>query len=461
MNAITHREESASLVTADASAILAVIERAARDPAVDIEKMERLMAMAERMAERQAKADYNAALAEMQPNLPIVERRGMISVPAKDNKTGHDTPYALWEDVNEAIRPMLAEHGFALSFRVGKDSDRVVVTGVLSHRGGHSEETTLSLPMDTTGSKNNVQAIGSSVSYGKRYTAGALLNLTSRGEDDDGQSGGDRAGSAAFQKAVEVVNGWESATELQEWKKAHAPGLRDLLPAEEWKSSSPSSTVEAKRSKAAWPNDPDPHLRTALGGVDGPARRHGDGFGVFDHPRDRPQRRRKQGPPDLPLQARLRDHHRRASRRAIPTPSPTAGSRWSRKPGSLYAFDHDVEPALVGFVTNGRKGCSPDALVGDNGLLEIKTKAAHLHIECLLNGEFPPEHKAQCQGALLVCEREWIDLVIYWPKLPLITRRAYRDEPYLKDLSAAIDTFNGELDALVAKVRAYGMERAA
>ena len=193
MNAITHREESASLVTADASAILAVSERAARDPAVDIEKMERLMAMAERMAERQAKADYNAALAEMQPNLPIVERRGMISVPAKDNKTGHDTPYALWEDVNEAIRPMLAEHGFALSFRVGKDSDRVVVTGVLSHRGGHSEETTLSLPMDTTGSKNNVQAIGSSVSYGKRYTAGALLNLTSRGEDDDGKQGGGEA----------------------------------------------------------------------------------------------------------------------------------------------------------------------------------------------------------------------------------------------------------------------------
>jgi hypothetical protein len=235
MNAITHREESASLVTADASAILAVIERAARDPAVDIEKMERLMAMAERMAERQAKADYNAALAEMQPNLPIVERRGMISVPAKDNKTGHDTPYALWEDVNEAIRPMLAEHGFALSFRVGKDSDRVVVTGVLSHRGGHSEETTLSLPMDTTGSKNNVQAIGSSVSYGKRYTAGALLNLTSRGEDDDGQSGGDRAGSATFQKAVEVINGWSKIEELKDWKAKQAGGLQKMLSTDEWK----------------------------------------------------------------------------------------------------------------------------------------------------------------------------------------------------------------------------------
>lgn len=71
-----------------------------------------------------------------------------------------------------------------------KEADRIEVTGVLSHREGHFEETMLSLPMDTTGSKNNVQAIGSSISYAKRYTAGALLNITSRGEDDDGTAAG-------------------------------------------------------------------------------------------------------------------------------------------------------------------------------------------------------------------------------------------------------------------------------
>jgi hypothetical protein len=172
----------------DSASLLQIISRAASDPAVDIDKMERLMQMHERLTERSARTAYFDALAAMQPGLPVIERKGMIRVPPKDGKTGHETPYALWEDINEAIRPLLAEHGFALSFRIKKDADRVEVTGVLSHREGHSEETTLSLPMDTTGSKNNVQAIGSSTSYGKRYTAMALLNITTRGEDDDGHA---------------------------------------------------------------------------------------------------------------------------------------------------------------------------------------------------------------------------------------------------------------------------------
>jgi len=180
----------------DSASLIAVISRAASDPNVDIDKMERLMQMHERLTERAAKAAYFAALAEMQPELPVIERNGNIVIHKKDApKTAENviqsTSYALWEDINEAVRPLLAKHGFALSFRVKKDADRVEVTGVLSHREGHFEETTLSLPMDTTGSKNNVQAIGSSTSYGKRYTAMALLNITTRGEDDDGKRGGD------------------------------------------------------------------------------------------------------------------------------------------------------------------------------------------------------------------------------------------------------------------------------
>ena len=129
----------------------------------------------------------------MQPNLPEIDRKGNIVIHKKDMpKTPENviqsTPYALWEDINKAIRPVLHDYGFALSFRVKKEADRVEITGVLSHREGHSEETTLSLPMDTTGSKNNVQAIGSSFSYGKRYAATALLNITTRGEDDDGKA---------------------------------------------------------------------------------------------------------------------------------------------------------------------------------------------------------------------------------------------------------------------------------
>lgn len=120
-----------------------------------------------------------------------------------------------------------------------------------------------------------------------------------------------------------------------------------------------------------------------------------------------------------------------------------------------YALMTDIEPQRVGFVRNGQKGCSPDSFLGNDGVLEVKTKLAHLTIECLLRDEFPPEHKAQCQGALWVCEREWVDIAVYWPKLPLFVKRAYRDEIYIKTLSDAVDRFNAELAEMVARVQRY------
>ena len=182
---IATRDEGA-LVTADATSIMAVISRAASDPQTDVGKLERLTALYERIVANTAKAAFTAALSEMQPELPVIIERGGI----KDRSGNVQSKYALWEDINEAIKPVLAKHGFALSFRTGYEADKIVVTGVLSHRNGHSEDTTMHLPVDTSGSKNAVQAVGSSTSYGKRYTAQALLNLTSRGEDDDGKAAG-------------------------------------------------------------------------------------------------------------------------------------------------------------------------------------------------------------------------------------------------------------------------------
>lgn len=117
----------------------------------------------------------------------------------------------------------------------------------------------------------------------------------------------------------------------------------------------------------------------------------------------------------------------------------------------LYAFMQDAEPELVGFITNGNKGCSPDSLIGANGMLEIKTKLPHLMLAVLESNEFPSEHRAQCQGQLWVAEREWVDLVCYWPKLPPFIKRAYRDEAFIKLLAAEVEQFNDELETLVAK----------
>jgi hypothetical protein len=179
----------------ESAALISMIERAARDPDVDIAKMERLFEMSERVRLAQSKSAYLTALATMQAELPIVGKRGTINGNEKDNagnKTGKQvkmTSYAKYEDVVEAIRPVLAKHGFSLSFRMEWPSpDRVKVTGVLGHAAGHSEETSMSLSIDNTGAKNNVQGWGSSVSYGKRYTAFALLNIAARDEDNDGNT---------------------------------------------------------------------------------------------------------------------------------------------------------------------------------------------------------------------------------------------------------------------------------
>lgn len=120
-----------------------------------------------------------------------------------------------------------------------------------------------------------------------------------------------------------------------------------------------------------------------------------------------------------------------------------------------YALVHSVEPQRVGFIRNGRKGGSPDSLIGDVGGLEIKTAIPAVQIERLQRGDLPPEHKAQVQGSLWVAEREWWDFVSYWPKLPPLIVRVYRDEAYIATLAKAVDAFNEELDSIVASIRTY------
>jgi hypothetical protein len=205
--------------------ILSVIARAAADPNVDIDKLERLLEMQERVIARNARAAYYEALSELQPKLPVITERGGI----KDRNGNIQSTYALWEDVNEAIRPMLAQHGFSLSFKVRRTESEIITTGILSHRLGHSEESELSLPSDTSGSKNAVQAVGSSASYGKRYTSYALLNITTQGEDDNGQKGGapEPLGNTQLKLLYELADA-VGADKIKLCKYYNVESLKDL-----------------------------------------------------------------------------------------------------------------------------------------------------------------------------------------------------------------------------------------
>lgn len=161
--------------------MLAVIERASANPAVDTEKMRALLDMQKEIVRYKAEMAFNADFAAMQSDLPVIAKTGEIKV----NNVVR-SKYALFEEMNEIVKPILQRHGFAVLYKTNSQKGEVTVSGTLMHREGHREMTELTLEADTSGSKNSVQSIGSSLQYAKRYIMASLLNLTTAGEDDDG-----------------------------------------------------------------------------------------------------------------------------------------------------------------------------------------------------------------------------------------------------------------------------------
>lgn len=121
----------------------------------------------------------------------------------------------------------------------------------------------------------------------------------------------------------------------------------------------------------------------------------------------------------------------------------------------LFSLITDLEPIRVGFVREGRAGCSPDSLIGENAGLEIKCAIPAVQIERLQLGRLPPEHVAQVQGSLWVTGRDHWHFVSYCPRLPPLIVRVERDEAYIEQLAKAVEAFNEELDNIVQSIRTY------
>ena len=106
-----------------------------------------------------------------------------------------------------------------------------------------------------------------------------------------------------------------------------------------------------------------------------------------------------------------------------------------------YYSQHKMPVIECGFITKEYRryciGYSPDGLVDDDGLIEIKCRLAKHHIADMFSNEVPAEHIIQVQTGLAVSERDWVDYVSFTPGLPLLTIRAYRDEPLIKTIEAA------------------------
>jgi len=168
----------------DSTALISVIERAARDPNIDIDKMERLLAMQMQIFARAAEADFNVAMSACQAEMPI------IKATFKNDQT--NSFYAALEEIDRIARPIYTRHGFALSFGTTDCPLEGFFrqTCKLSHRAGHSEMRQADLPTDMVGIKGNpnktgIQGFGSTMTYGQRYITKLAFNIVV-GDDTDG-----------------------------------------------------------------------------------------------------------------------------------------------------------------------------------------------------------------------------------------------------------------------------------
>lgn len=138
------------------------------------------------------------------------------------------------------------------------------------------------------------------------------------------------------------------------------------------------------------------------------------------------------------------------------------GNQWTER-GHLmeqdaadeYGLINDCEPLVVGFITDDLEqyGCSPDRLIGDSGVLEIKSLKADRHIEALQyihkHGQIPPDYRSQAQGEIFVTEREWCDVMFFHPDLPSRTVRIEPDSEFQDKLTEQLAAVLKERDAIL------------
>lgn len=174
--AVAVRQQASASVVAISP--MDMISRAVASGA-SMELIERLMALQERVEANQARKEFDAAIADAKAEISPVVR----------NAKGHNEKrYADFAAIARAVDPVISKFGLSYRFRTAQ-ADRISVTCVLSHKAGHFEETTLAGPPDTTGSKNAIQAIGSTLTYLQRYSLVQALGLAAA-DDDDAKGGG-------------------------------------------------------------------------------------------------------------------------------------------------------------------------------------------------------------------------------------------------------------------------------
>jgi len=167
--------------------LLRVIQQASVNPDVDVDKMERLFAMVERIQMRDAETAFNGAMSAAQSEM------GRVSTDANNPQTR--SKYASYGKLDSVLRPIYTRHGFALSFNTGATDvpDVLRVECLVSHGAGFARSYHIDMPADGKGAKGGdvmtkTHATGAAASYGMRYLLKMIFNVAIGEEDTDGNS---------------------------------------------------------------------------------------------------------------------------------------------------------------------------------------------------------------------------------------------------------------------------------
>jgi len=180
MNDLVKKAE-AEVVQVQPSAVPASPIQAAIQSGASPTELLQFMELQERWEAGEAKKAFTQAMAKFRADCPTILK----------TEKAHNSTYASIAGTLRQIKGLMSSCGLSHSWRTNQEGQAITVTCVVMHSQGHSEETSLTASPDTSGSKNAIQAIGSTVKYLERYTLEACLGLTSDDEmDDDGQAAG-------------------------------------------------------------------------------------------------------------------------------------------------------------------------------------------------------------------------------------------------------------------------------
>jgi hypothetical protein len=147
------------------------------------ETLEKLMNLQERWEKSEARKAFDAAMSAAKAEMPVIFKNREVDFTSQKGRTNYR--HEDLAGIARVVDPILTKHGLSYRFRTTSEPNApVTVTIIVSHRLGHSEETTLSAGRDETGNKNSIQAIGSTVTYLQRYTLKAALGLAASADDD-------------------------------------------------------------------------------------------------------------------------------------------------------------------------------------------------------------------------------------------------------------------------------------